>query len=232
MEWDQQRQHQVEINQNVISLSYWISLCFCHESPSFLSTNEGIFLWYKIDRYIQKCSHEQKYCQVAKTENNFLQLLRIFNNHLEEMVEGLAHIKWNWKVKRVDYKVDNMEGYAQWSLTRSCETVNPNIFLVVWLVTKVLHFQIAITFCPFGEKLNIVAGSLSKITRLPRNADPSVSQWADAQRSVSKCFESAEKLFSTKLFCLRYFINLMRFHQGDLLHLLLSLGRLGVGPSH
>jgi len=39
-------------------------------------------------RYTQKCSHEQKYCQV----------------------------------KRVDYKVDNMEGYAQWSLTRSCET--------------------------------------------------------------------------------------------------------------
>ena len=27
------------------------------------------------------------------------------------------------QVKRVDYKVDNMEGYAQWSLTRSCETV-------------------------------------------------------------------------------------------------------------
>merc|ERR1712012_1378885 len=26
------------------------------------------------------------------------------------------------QVKRVDYKVDNMEGYAQWSLTRSCET--------------------------------------------------------------------------------------------------------------
>jgi len=25
------------------------------------------------------------------------------------------------QVKRVDYKVDNMEGYAQWSLTRSCE---------------------------------------------------------------------------------------------------------------
>ena len=23
----------------------------------------------------------------------------------------------------MDYKVDNMEGYAQWSLTRSCETV-------------------------------------------------------------------------------------------------------------
>jgi len=40
------------------------------------------------NRYVQKCSHEQKYCQV----------------------------------KRVDYKVDNMEGYAQWSLTRSCET--------------------------------------------------------------------------------------------------------------
>lgn len=25
------------------------------------------------------------------------------------------------QVKRVDYKVDNMDGYAQWSLTRSCE---------------------------------------------------------------------------------------------------------------
>ena len=30
------------------------------------------------------------------------------------------------KVKRVDFKVDNMEDYAQLSLTRSCVTVNQN----------------------------------------------------------------------------------------------------------
>ena len=48
----------------------------------------------------------------------------------EEGSRFCYNIIWNFQVKRVDYKVDNMEGYAQWSLTRSCETVLPQTYFL------------------------------------------------------------------------------------------------------
>ena len=44
-------------------------------------------------------------------------------NYENLIVEVFSPLFLLAQVKRVDYKVDNMEGYAQWSLTRSCETV-------------------------------------------------------------------------------------------------------------
>ena len=78
----------------------------------------------------QFCWYAQKLSGRAKTFRSAMPTRRRgFSDSGEgEGSRFCFNIIWNFQVKRVDYKVDNMEGYAQWSLTRSCETVIKNIF--------------------------------------------------------------------------------------------------------
>ena len=75
---------------------------------------------------------------------------------LRPRLSGSALLKDASQVKRVDYKVDNMEGYAQWSLTRSCEKVSLTLgwdccTLVQCTLLYINTPKIAITFCSFHE---------------------------------------------------------------------------------
>ena len=64
--------------------------------------------------------------QKQKQNDILLRCNNIFGSKptLRPRLSGSALLKDASQVKRVDYKVDNMEGYAQWSLTRSCEKVS------------------------------------------------------------------------------------------------------------